>query len=123
MVVTPHDDDHKPVEPKLDEDEDDVMALNSLCAFEDSMVGAYAVRKKPGCKSEPKAKAKSSPKCTAKTSPAMKLVLGCGKCRGAPGGCGVCRNPAFKGKRGAGCKAMKAMEAMKAMKMAMKKTV
>jgi len=120
MVATPHVDDHKPVEPKLDEGEDDAMAMDNLCAFEDSMVDAYAVRKKPGCKSEPKAKGKSSPKCTAKTSSAMKLVLGCGKCRGAPGGCGVCRNPAFKGKRGAGCKAMKAM---KAMKMAMKKTV
>lgn len=28
------------------------------------------------------------------------LVLGCGKCRRSPKGCGQCRNPAFKGKRG-----------------------
>jgi hypothetical protein len=117
-VVPPSDKVPIKADPKLDDDEDDDMAIDSLGAFEESMLGAYAVRKKPGCKSVPKPKAKASP------SLAMKLILGCGKCRGAKAGCATCRNPAFKGRRGA-CgapkKTMKSMSMKKSMKsMAMK---
>lgn len=129
MVPAPHADDHAKPDLKPDDEEDDGMAIDSLGAFEKSMIGAYEVRKKPGCKSEPKPKAKSSSKSMAKASSAglaMKLVLGCGKCRGSPGGCGTCRNPAFKGRRGPSCgtpkkKTMKSMSVKKTMKsMAMK---
>jgi hypothetical protein len=129
MVPAPHDEPNDHADTKLDDEEDDDMAIDSLGAFEKSMIGAYEVRKKPGCKSEPKPKAKSSSKPTAKASSAglaMKLVLGCGKCRGSPGGCGTCRNPAFKGRRGASCatpkkKTMKSMSMKKTTKsMAMK---
>jgi hypothetical protein len=135
MVPAPHDEPNDHADPKLDDDEDDDMAIDSLGAFEKSMIGAFEVRKKPGCKSEPKPKAKSSSKSTAKASSAglaMKLVLGCGKCRGSPRGCGQCSSPAFKGRRGASCvtpkkKTMKSMSMKKTMKsmgaMSMKKTM
>jgi len=126
-VIPAPDHDHENAENDLDDDAD-AMAINNLSAFEQSMVGAYAVRKKPGAKSEPttkaSAKGKSKPKGKAKAKAstvgsAMKLVLGCGKCRGAPGGCLVCRNPAFQGKRGPAC--LKPKKSMKSMKTSMKK--
>ncbi len=52
--------------------------------------------------SAPKAKAKatkSTPACKAIKKTTSELVLGCGKCRGAPQGCAQCRNAAFAGKR------------------------
>ena len=53
-----------------------------------------------------KAKGKGKPKATCKAKgkgkakAKAKLVLGCSKCRYSGGGCGVCRNPSFSGKRG-----------------------
>jgi hypothetical protein len=44
----------------------------------------------------------SSSECAANmdaSSGPPRLMLGCSKCRGSTGGCGQCRNPAFKGRR------------------------
>jgi hypothetical protein len=103
----------------------------ALDQFEQDLVDAQTKRK-AASKADQKAKAKgilkrpasaSHPKCDA----GGKLILGCSKCVGAPGGCAQCRDPKFGGKRGpvqnSAMKATKVKKAVmkKVMKVAMKK--
>ena len=74
----------------------------------DKSKGVKTTKKKPAaapmatCKAKVKAackaKCKAKGKAPIKTSVPAKL-LGCGKCRGSPKGCGQCRDPGFNGRR------------------------
>ena len=110
------------------DDDDDAGANAALDDFEKAMLDAYekkkGIKKKPagapmkvaaGSKKKPGPKAKPGPKGSPAGGGAskkqkisalrakakkIKLVLGCGKCRGSPIGCSTCLNPNYSGKRG-----------------------
>ena len=107
----------------------------ALDQFEQDLVDAQA-RRKAATKNTAKEKAKALRKRPAsadnpKYDAAGKLILGCSKCVGAPGGCAVCRDPKFGGKRGPREKrdvvetttTKHVMKAMKVKKVVMKKVM
>jgi hypothetical protein len=63
---------------------------------------APAAKTKAGKKTPMKAKAKAKVRMLKRPAGKVTLpsVLGCSKCRGSPNGCGTCKDPEFKGKRG-----------------------
>ena len=57
---------------------------------------------KPKAKANAKGKAQATKtQASAKAKAKTALVLGCSKCRYLKNGCSTCRDPLFKGKRGA----------------------
>jgi len=124
------------------DDDDNVDANAALDEFEKNMLRAYdqkmGIKKRPAgapmkvaadAKKKPGPKVKPGPKgspaggraskkqklaAMRAKAKSRKLVLGCGKCRGSPMGCGTCLNPNYSGKRGPKTAMKKA--AMKVMK-------
>ena len=58
-----------------------------------------SAKKRPAAAGQPVGKAKAPASKAGGAAGGKGLLLGCGKCRGSPSGCLICKKPTFKGKR------------------------